>query len=343
MDNKRNEILAPARPSFTKYMDLALAKMGGKVLYATDDFFAEKEKLILQSEAIFIKGKFTEQGQWMDGWESRRKRTPGHDWAIIQLATQTKIHGFNIDTSHFLGNQPAHGSIEAINLNQTTIPENWETANLDWTEILVKSKLDPGSHHYLSCSNTNAFTHLKLNIYPDGGVARLRVYGEVEKDWSIHPADIQVDLASAVLGGNAIQCNDMFYSHMDNLIMPERGINMGDGWETKRNRTPNNRDWVVLRLAHVGSIKKVNIDTAHFKGNFPDTCSLDACYSDSDDTVISNDVEWKPLLPKQKLSAHHEHIFTDEVNANTGITHVRMNIFPDGGISRLRLYGHINH
>lgn len=341
MDIKEPKISSTEKPSFTKYLDLALAKLGGKVLYATDDFFAEKENLILQSEPIFVKGKFTEQGQWMDGWESRRKRTAGHDWAIIQLATPTKIHGFDVDTSHFLGNQPAAGSIEAVNLANSKIPENWETADLEWKEVLSKSTLAPGSNHYLSCSDNNAYTHLKLHIYPDGGVARLRVYGEVDKDWSKHPTDEIVDLASAVLGGKAIQCNDMFYSHMDNLIMPERGINMGDGWETKRNRTPNNRDWVILRLAHPGCIEKINIDTSHFKGNFPDTCSLDACYANNDETVINGDIQWNTLLPKQRLSAHNEHFYTEEVQPHARISHVRMNIFPDGGISRLRLFGKI--
>jgi len=191
----------------------------------------------------------------------------------------------------------------------------------------------------VACADEATYTHLRLNIYPDGGVARLRVYGEVDKDWTQHPDDEIIDLVAAVNGGKAIQCNDMFYSHMDNLIMPGRGVNMGDGWETKRNRTPNNRDWVILRLAHPGSIEKINVDTCHFKGNFPDTCSIEACYAESDEAVIADNVEWQPLLPQTKLSAHHEHFFTAEVQSLPRITHVRLNIFPDGGISRLRLIG----
>lgn len=327
------------QPDFVKYLDLALARLGGKVLYATDEFFANKENLIEQAEPVFHKGKFVSTGQWMDGWESRRKRTPGHDWAIIQLATPTKIKGFNIDTSHFLGNQPAQASIEAVNLNTTV--EDWATVNLPWKEILAKSTLNPGSHHYLPSSDDSSYTHLKLHIYPDGGVARLRVYGEVDKDWSKHPVEEPIDLIAAVNGGKAIQCNDMFYSHMDNLIMPGRGINMGDGWETKRNRTPNNRDWVILRLAHPGCIEKINVDTCHFKGNFPDSCSIEACYSDNDEAVIANEVEWQTLLAQAKLSADHEHFYTTEIQHLACVSHVRLNIFPDGGISRLRLIGKI--
>ncbi|MGB0931596.1 MAG: allantoicase [Chitinophagales bacterium] len=342
MDTKKTVNTSIEKPDFTKYMDFALAKMGGKVLYATDDFFAEKENLIKQKEAVFIADKYTDRGKWMDGWESRRKRTSGHDWAIVQLATPIRIRGFNVDTAHFLGNHPPFASIEAIHLAADEVPEDWTKAELDWTEILPKSPLAPGSYNYYTSSNRiKPYTHLKLHIYPDGGVARLRVYGEVRKDWSRHPADELVDLASAIEGGKSIRCNDMFFSHIDNLLMPNRGANMGDGWETKRNRTPNNRDWVIVRLAHAGSIEKINVDTCHFKGNYPDTCSIEACYVENEENIMDDDVEWKTLLPKQKLSADKEHWFEEEVQTNDRITHVRLNIFPDGGVSRLRLFGKI--
>lgn len=344
MDIKKTVNTSTEKPDFTKYMDLALAKMGGKVLYATDDFFAEKENLIQQKEAIFIVDKYTDRGKWMDGWESRRKRTAGHDWAIVQLATSTKIKGFNVDTAHFLGNHPPFASIEAVHLEADEVPEDWTKAELDWTEILPKSPLAPGSYNYYASSDKQTpYTHLKLHIYPDGGVARLRVYGEVHKDWSKHSVDELVDLASAIEGAKPIQCNDMFFSHMDNLLMPNRGANMGDGWETKRNRTPNNRDWVIVRLAHTGCIEKINVDTCHFKGNYPDSCSIEACCVENEEDIMGDDVEWQTLLPKQKLSADNEHWFEEEVQNIDRITHVRLNIFPDGGISRLRLFGKIRY
>ncbi|HNP33949.1 MAG TPA: allantoicase [Flavobacterium sp.] len=326
-------------PAFTALTDLAAERLGGKVLYATDDFFAEKENLILPTRGIFIHDKYTDRGKWMDGWESRRKRTPGHDWAVIQLGVSGKITGFDIDTNFFLGNHPPHCSIEAVNLPEGYKTSDWE--DVAWTEILPKSHLDAGSQNFYECKSDEIYTHLRLHIYPDGGVARFRVYGEVFKNWnSVSPSE-EIDLAAAINGGQAIACNDMFFSAMSNLIMPNRGANMGDGWETKRNRTPNNRDWVILKLAHKGTVDRIVVDTCHFKGNYPDSCSIECCTSDNDEAVIKNG-NWQTLLPQQKLSADNEHEFVKEINAHDGITHVRLNIFPDGGVSRLRLFGKIS-
>jgi allantoicase len=323
-------------PQFTQLTDLAAERLGGKVLYATDDFFAEKENLILPTRGVFITDKYTDRGKWMDGWESRRKRTPGHDWAIIQLGVSGKIKGFDIDTNFFLGNHPPHASIEAVNLSGKDLPTDWDS--ISWKEILPKSHLDAGSQNFYDCDSDEIFTHLRLHIYPDGGVARFRVYGEVFKNWDLVSTEHVIDLAAAVNGGKAIACNDMFFSAMGNLIMPNRGANMGDGWETKRNRTPNNRDWVILKLAHKGTVERIVVDTCHFKGNYPDSCSIEACTSATDDL---QNADWQTLLPQQKLSADHEHEFTSELHKLEGITHVRLNIFPDGGVSRLRLFGKI--
>lgn len=333
------EIIKEA-PSFTQLTDLAAERLGGKVLYATDDFFAEKENLIKPGRGIFIADKYTDRGKWMDGWESRRKRTPGHDWAVIQLATPGRITGFDIDTHFFLGNHPPHASIEGLYLNDQDAVVNWDEMN--WTELLAKSPLDAGSQNFYTCVDERLYTHLRLHIYPDGGVARLKVYGELFKNWDAVSADEQVDLAAAINGAKAISCNDMFFSAMDNLIMPDRGINMGDGWETKRNRTPGNRDWVVIRLAHPGTIERIIVDTAHFKGNYPDSCLIEGCIESNDAAVNAGAVEWKTILPQQKLSADHIHAFTNELESVAGITHARLSIFPDGGISRLRLFGKIN-
>lgn len=324
-------------PAFTQLTDLAAERLGGKVLFATDDFFAEKENLIKPTRGIFITDKYTDRGKWMDGWESRRKRTPGHDWAVVQLATPGKIAGFDIDTNFFLGNHPPHASIEAVYLNDADPVKDWE--DIAWNEILPKSHLDAGSQNFYACSSNEIYTHIRLHIYPDGGVARLRVYGEVFKKWDAVAADEEIDLAAAINGGKAIDCNDMFFSAMGNLIMPGRGVNMGDGWETKRNRTPNNRDWVILKLATAGTVERITVDTCHFKGNYPDSCSIEACIADNDDAVINEKASWQLLLPQQKLRADHIHEFKNEVNLIAGITHVRLNIFPDGGVSRLRLFG----
>lgn len=339
--------------AFTNLINLAAERFGAKVLWCTDDFFAEKENLIKAENPVFIPEKFTERGKWMDGWESRRKRTEGHDMAIIQLGAPGVIKGFDVDTSHFLGNQPEYCTIEAC-----YAPDgDWEKAA--WVEVLGKTVLQPGTHHFVEASvssqlsvaergdrqpdnqqrtTDNLFTHVKLHIYPDGGVARFRVYGEARRDWAAVPAGELVDLAAAQNGALAIQCNDMFFSHMNNLLMPGRGINMGDGWETKRNRTPNNTDWVIVRLAHEGIIRKAMVDTAHFKGNYPDSFTLEGCRCTSDDLAGA---QWATLIGRSKLQADHEHLFEREVVCTEPVSHVRLNIFPDGGVSRLRLWGTI--
>ena len=324
-------------PAFAQLTDLAQERLGGKVLYATDDFFAEKENLIKKGRGVFITDKYTDRGKWMDGWESRRKRTPGHDWAIVQLATPGKIAGFDIDTNFFLGNHPPYASVEGIYLDEVNNSTDWES--LPWEEILTKSILDAGSQNFYECTSEQLFTHLRLHIYPDGGVARFRVYGNVYKNWKVVAVDETIDLAAAINGGQAIACNDMFFSAMSNLIMPGRGVNMGDGWETKRNRTPNNRDWVILQLATKGTINKIVVDTCHFKGNYPDRCAIEGCLIEDSSNPLAENIQWTTLLPEQKLSADAEHEFINEITSNATFSHVRLNIFPDGGISRLRLWG----
>ena len=203
--------------------------------------------------------------------------------------------------------------------------------------------MHPGSQNLYGISDKNIFTHLRLNIYPDGGVARLKVYGEVFKDFNSVNQNELIDLAAAVNGGKSVLCNDMFFSHMDNLIMPGRGINMGDGWETKRNRTPGNRDWVIVRLAHKGVIEKILIDTCHFKGNYPDSCLIEGTTlsRDEENKLNPDKITWTTILPHAKLSADHEHLFEKEIVSKESFTHVRLSIFPDGGISRMRLWGRI--
>jgi len=327
-------------PAYTKLTDLAAERLGGKTLACSDDFFAEKENLLKPGRGIFIPDKYTDRGKWMDGWESRRKRIPGHDWCIIRLAAPGKIFGVDIDTNHFLGNHPPYASIDACKLDHGL---NHDLEKADWKEILSKSELNPGSQNFFEIGDHNIYTHLRLNIYPDGGVARLKVYGEVYKDWDATDKNEQVDLAAAINGAKSILCNDMFFSHMDNLIMPGRGINMGDGWETKRNRTPGNKDWVIVRLAHKGIIENILIDTCHFKGNYPDSCMIEGCsISISDESKINSpEIKWTTILPQSKLEADFEHFFENEIVSKEPFTHVRLTIFPDGGISRMRLFGRL--
>lgn len=326
-------------PEFTKLTDLAAERLGGQVLFATDDFFAEKENLIKPGRGIFIADKYTDRGKWMDGWESRRKRTPGHDWAVVKLATTGVIKGFDIDTNFFLGNHPPHASVEAALIEDDMKIRDWE--NVPWEEILPRSPLDAGSQNFYPVASKKIFSHVRLHIYPDGGVARLKVYGEVFRDWSKWNKDQELDLGAAINGAKAIACNDMFFSSMNNLLMPGRGVNMGDGWETKRNRTPGNRDWVLIQLATVGILTKIIVDTCHFKGNYPHSFLLEGALLKTNEDPLSDKVKWTDIISKTELSADKEHIF-DLKSGQGSWSHVRLNIFPDGGISRLRLYGKIS-
>lgn len=319
-----------------QWINLADEKLGTQVLYATDDFFAEKENLIKPGRGIFIADKYTDRGKWMDGWESRRKRVPGNDHCIIRLGLPGTIFGFDIDTNYFLGNHPPFAAVEACELASGD-PD----ANTKWEEILSKSPLKPGSQNLYECVSRKRFTHIRLQIYPDGGVARFRVFGEVSVDWKKFKTGQILDLAAVENGGKVLACNDMFFSSKDNLIMPGRGINMGDGWETKRKRGPG-YDWCILALGHRGLIKKIELDTAHFKGNYPDRFSLEALEGNSADVLkhLENS-PWKPLLVETKLKADNQHYFSSELLLKTPVTHIKLNIYPDGGVSRLRILGEL--
>ncbi|PHQ70395.1 MAG: allantoicase [Sneathiella sp.] len=331
-------ILTPDLAAFvTQYTDLASPRLGAEVTFATDDFFADKSRLVDPSAPVFIADKYDDSGKWMDGWESRRKRGEGYDHCIVRLGLPGIIHGVNIDTSHFTGNFPPAASIDACFVGGEP------TGATEWTEIVPSVSLQGDSHHLLAVTDKGTWSHLRLNIYPDGGVARLRVYGEVQCNWDSRAADELVDLAALTNGGRGIAASDQHYGSPSNILAPGRGVNMGDGWETRRRREPGN-DWAIIALGHRGTISRVVVDTAHFKGNFPDRCSLQAglVTGGTDASLVTQSMFWKTLLPEQKLSMDAIHEFEGEVAAIGPVSHVRLNIIPDGGISRLRLFGNIS-
>jgi len=316
-----------------RWINLAEERLGTKALYVTDDFFAPVENLFKPERGIFIPERYTEYGKWMDGWESRRKRTPGHDYAIIQLGLPGVIKAFDVDTNFFTGNHPNSVSIEAV-----WSPGREPDEHTQWTEILPDTKMNPGSQHLIEIDNDNQWTHLKLNIYPDGGVARLRVFGEVKRDWTTVGKDDVIDLAAVGNEGKALLCSDMYFSHQDNINAPGRGVNMGDGWETKRRRSPG-YDWLILQLGRSGILESVLIDTCHFKGNYPDTFALEAAdLKDGEDDW--DNVEWSTVIDQTKLEADKEHTF-ENLSEKGPFTHVRLKIFPDGGVSRMRVFGRL--
>jgi len=324
-----------ARPDFThRFIDLAQPRLGAEVIEATDDFFAPKERLISPESPVFIPDKFDDHGKWMDGWESRRKRVAGHDHCIIRLCAGT-IHGVDIDTSHFTGNYPPQASIEVCRSDSDP------GADTQWLSLIPKTSLKGDSHHFLPVQDRGIWTHARLNIFPDGGVARLRVYGVAHCDWSVRGSDEWVDLAAMVRGGRALDCNDMHFGHMSNLIAPGHGLNMGDGWETRRRREPGN-DWVILKLGHPGQIHRVEVDTAFFKGNYPSKCSLHGLHAPgaSDEAITADSSDWVEILPPVELGPDRMHLFEKEIVDAGTVSHVRFDIYPDGGVSRLRLFGH---
>ncbi len=321
-------------------VDLASARIGGRALIANDEFFAEKENLLQPGRGIFIPDKYTDHGKWMDGWETRRRRSPGHDWCVVQLGLRGVIKQLDIDTNHFLGNHPPFAALDALCLT-TEFPRDPDAIeDLAWTPLLPKSPLQPGSQNLFAVTAELPATHVRLNIIPDGGVARLRVYGIVVPDWSKLKAGELIDLAAVENGGVPLACSDMFFSSMNNLIMPGRSANMGDGWETKRRRGPGH-DWLILKLGGSGAIEKIEVDTNHFKGNYPDTCSIEGCLAPgaSAADLTSTQTHWQEILPRTKLRADTRHYFEGELSPISDCTHLRLNIYPDGGVSRLRVWG----
>jgi len=319
-------------------VNLASAGLGAKALFATDEFFAPLERMLADQPAVFIEDKYDDNGKWMDGWESRRKRVLGHDFAIIRLATAGRIDGFDVDTSHFTGNYPPAARIEACNVasdpDESTV----------WTEVLATSPLGPSAHHYLASQSSEIYTHVRLHIYPDGGVARLRVYGQPFLDHS-RVGDGEIELSASLNGGRIIGFSDAHYGAYHRLLAPGRGLNMGDGWETSRRRVPGN-EWIVIALGARGVISRAIVDTAYYKGNFPDSCSIQAADmsefgTDAGDALITASMFWPDLIPQQKLKADHIHDLSADVLDIGPVTHVRLNIYPDGGISRLKLSGHL--
>ncbi|MCB1897663.1 MAG: allantoicase, partial [Rhodocyclaceae bacterium] len=293
-------------------VDLANPRLGARALYASDDFFAEVGRMLNPEPAQFVPGKFDNNGKWMDGWETRRKRTTGHDWCFIRLGVKGRIRGFDVDTSHFVGNYPPAVSIEACVSDSDEVEVLKAAA---WTEVLPATALGPSSHHILESVSNAAWTHLRVNIFPDGGIARLRVYGQPVGALEAASADQLVDLVAMENGGRPVSWNDAsFGSSVTSLLLPGRGTSMGDGWETRRRREPGN-DWCVLELGAPGTIEKIEVDTAFFKGNFPDRCSLQAAFvtGGTDSSATTQSMFWQTLLPEQKLEMDALHTYTTEI------------------------------
>ena len=327
---------SPEQPAFANYgINLVSPRLGSEVVFVSDEFFAPAARMLDDQPAIFIANKYDDHGKWMDGWESRRKRDPGHDNCIVRLGAKGTIQGIDVDTSHFTGNFPPAASLEAC------LSETMPADDATWREIVPSVSLAGDSHHFIAVADDGVYNYLKLNIFPDGGIARLRVYGRPVRDWGDADRDSVHELSALANGGRVVGYNDAHYGDPWVILSPGRGVNMGDGWETRRRRAPGH-DWILIELGTPGAIERVEVDTANFKGNYPDRCSLQAVLlrGETDDAVISQSAGWAELLGENKLAADKQHFFEAGDLASIGaVSHVRLNIFPDGGIARLRLFG----
>ncbi|MFG2039378.1 allantoicase [Dactylosporangium sp. NPDC048998] len=316
--------------TFTDLPDLASRALGGGVVDANDEFFAARDNLVNPEPSSFETWTYGPKGKVYDGWETRRRRTPGHDWAVVRLGAPGVVRGVIVDTAHFTGNYPPQVSVEGCEVGDHPSPD--ELAAASWTELVPRSPVRGDTRNPFAVSAGARCTHVRLNIYPDGGVARLRVHGTVVPDPRLLHG-LTVDLAAAELGGLVVGCSDMFYGSPGNLILPDRARQMSEGWETARRRDEGN-DWVTIRLAAPGRIRLAELDTTHFKGNAPGAASLRATASASLD---GDDVAWFDLLPRTRLQPDTRHRF--RLDSPAEATHVRLDIFPDGGMARLRLWG----
>lgn len=323
---------------FTDLVDLAAEALGGTVIAANDEFFAPKEALLKATPAEWREGVYTERGKWMDGWETRRRRTPGFDWAIIHLGAAGVVCGVVIDTAFFRGNYPEGASIEGCEVEGTPSVDVLMHPSTVWRTILPQVPLKGDSRNLFATKDAGRLTHLRLNIFPDGGVARLRVHGDV-RPMQEGVGDASIDLAALENGGFSMVCSDMFFGHRQNLILPGRSTHMGNGWETQRRRGPGH-DWTIIRLGNPGTIERVELDTDHYKGNAPGACMIEVCGlpGASVEQLVDSALPWTTIVPETTLQPHGRHRWA--VSTVIGATHLRLNIYPDGGVARLRAFGH---
>ena len=315
-------------PAWTTLPDLVSRRLGGGVLWANDELFAERENLIKPEPPVFQTYTFGHKGQVYDGWETRRRREPGVDQAIVRLGVPGVVRGVVVDTAFFKGNYPPEASVEACGVEGYPSPD--ELAHADWQPIVSRSKLLGDHANTFDVDSDRRWTHVRLTIHPDGGVARLRVHGDPVADprWLLDGA---VDLAALENGGEVLDASNVFYSRPANLISPGFATVMGEGWETARRRDEGN-DWVLLKLATQGVVRVAELDTSHFKGNAPGWASLSGSGGQVDDPD-----SWFELLPRTRLQPDTRHRFA--VETDEPVKHVRLDIYPDGGMARLRLHG----
>ena len=316
-------------------VDLASRWLGSSVLAASDESFGEKEHLLAPGPAAFEPGHFGPRGEVVDGWETRRRREPGHDWALIRLGAPGVISEVDVDTSFFTGNHPESCLVEACGAEGYPSPAELACPAVTWAEIVPRSPLRGDAHNTFGVTDPQRFTHVRLSVFPDGGVARLRVRGHAVPD----PRELDgltIDLASQRYGGAVVASSDDFYTSAGLLNRPDQARTMGEGWETRRRRD-RGHDYAVFRLALAGQVRQLIVDTAHFKYNASAAVEAWAC---TDDAVPAADsAAWQPLLARTRLQPDTRHVLP--VASPAVVSCVRLDAFPDGGLSRVRMIGTI--
>ncbi len=323
----------PDAPSFATLPDLASRALAGSVVYANDELFAQRENLITPGRAVFSTEDFGHKGKVYDGWETRRRREDGHDWAIVRLGVPGVVRGVNIDTSWFKGNYPPHGSVEAASFEWH--PSEAELESADWVTLVEKSPLEGDTDNYFAVTDERRFTHVRLSIFPDGGVARFRVHGEPVPDPRLLTGT--VDLAALESGGAVVDCSNMFYSSPTQILLPGRARIMGEGWENARRRDGGN-DHVTVALAAPGLVRRIEVDTSYFVGNAAGWARLSGVNAATGD--VDDPSTWQELVPKTRLQPDTRHFF--RVRPEAPVTHVRLDVYPDGGLARLRINGEVD-
>jgi allantoicase len=334
-----------APPEFTTLPDLASRQVGGSVVFASDELFAEKENLVTPGPPAFDPGEFGNRGKVYDGWETRRRREPGHDHAIVRLGVPGSVHGVVVDTSYFRGNYPPQVSVEAVGADGYPAPD--ELAAMEWQTLVKRAGARGDAANFYPVDSPFRWTHVRLSIYPDGGVARFRVHGTPLPDPRFLAGT--VDLAAMENGGQVVGCSDAFYASASHLILPGRAASTGEGWENARRRGPGH-DYVTVALAAAGRLRHVEIDTSRFVGNAPgqvrllaaDARGAGAAVADREGPVLDRggavpDSSWREVLPLTRVQPDTRHRFLVDGVA----THVRLDVIPDGGLARLRINGEI--
>lgn len=318
----------PGDPAGVPLPDLAADTLGGAAVLANDEFFAQRENLVRARPPVWDADRYTDRGKWMDGWETRRRREPGHDWCIVRLGTPGVIRQAVVDTAHFTGNFPEAASLEGTYLPHHAGPD--DLAGAEWVELLPRTPLAGDTANRFSLTAEVAVSHVRLNIFPDGGVARLRLHGEAVPDWVARTRGGQrVDTASIPFGGRVLDVSDRHYNDPGKLLQPAPSRGMHDGWETARRRAPGN-EWVVIDLGAPTEVAEVVVDTAHYKGNAPGWSVVSARPTGG---------EWQELLPRTALRPDTAHRFDAELAALGPVDEVRVDILPDGGLARVRVIG----